>query len=189
MATLRSRPFRWHPWQRVTVAEIMAATSDPAAAPVRRPLKPQLAIDLGGPLQTRRTNRLPAPPPRIRPPDLLADEQGIQLYGSRPYDRGQIAIARLRPDEAASVRLAMSFDASSVTVHNLGAVRLAVSIGEEDPSIGNAVGFVPVAGWATITLGGARVIKVGTVNGSLVTAAVIVNASDRVLAPGAGPIA
>jgi hypothetical protein len=170
----------------VTVAEIMAATSDPTAAPPRH--RPQLAIDLPGPLQTRRTTRLPAPPARIRPPDLLADEQGVQLYGSRRYDRGQIAIARLRADEAASVRLYCDFDASSVTVHNLGAVRLVVAIGEEDPLTENAVGFVPVTGWATITLGGARVLRVGTIDGSLVTSQVVVVASDRVLAPGAGQL-
>lgn len=183
MATYRGSPRGWHPWRRVTVAEIMAARTAPAAAPPHKP-----AVPLSGPLQTRRTTRLPAPPPRIRPPDLLAQEQGVQLYGARSYDRGNVAIARLRALEAPSLRLVCDFDASSVTVHNLGAKRLVVSTGDAEPLVENAVGFVPASGWSTITLGGVRVLRVGTVDATAVTAQVVVTASDRVLAPGAGPL-
>lgn len=179
------------PWRRVTVAEIMEATGETATPPLHKlPLVP-----LGGPLQRRRTTRLPAPPPRERPPDLIADETGAQLYGGRWYDRGQLAIGRLAAAEAASVRVEAPFAISSVLVHNLSTLRLAVVSGDTDPVTRDvaalpltpdAIGFVPAGGWATLPIGGVRVIRVGTVTGAAVDGQVVVIALDRMLAPGAG---
>lgn len=181
------------PWRRVTVAEIMEATGETATPPLHKmPLVP-----LGGPLQRRRTMRLPAPPPRERPPDLIADETGVQLYGGRWYDRGLLAIGRLAAAEAAVVRVEAPFAISSVLVHNLSTLRLVVVSGDTDPLTRNsagvalapdAIGFVPAAGWASLLIGGVRVIRVGTITGAVVDGQVVVTAVDRMLAPGAGPL-
>lgn len=123
------RPLDWLSG-RVTVEEIMAAQAD-TALPPRDPRQPHLGLSTG-PLADRRTTKLPAPAPRIRPPDLEARASGLALYGARvavpwPYRDvnvlgsgnsdaiGNLAFYQL-PDEliAARARVIVNRSAASV---------------------------------------------------------------------------
>lgn len=83
---------------RIRVEEILAA-ADETAPPAKRPGGPHLALTTG-PLQSRRTTRLPAPPPRIRPTDLEAVSSGVALYGQRaivPWPYRDWSVSGVRP--------------------------------------------------------------------------------------------
>lgn len=84
MATLRRSIFDRRLWRRVEPVEIAAVfdAADDTAAPPRRPGGPHIGLSTG-PLASRRTTRQPAPPQRIRPPDLEANSTGLALYGAR----------------------------------------------------------------------------------------------------------
>lgn len=90
----RNTPRRDWLFGRIRVEEIMEAAGDTATPPLREQ-GPHLGLTTG-PLQSRRTTRLPAPAPRIRPADLEAESEGRELYGARaivpwPYQEKSVA--------------------------------------------------------------------------------------------------
>lgn len=91
------------PW-RITPDELLEATGA-LADPPRRPHGPHLGL-LSGPLADRHTTRIPAPPRRIRPPDLEAEASGIALYGERasvPWPYADRSVLGVQPADAVGV--------------------------------------------------------------------------------------
>jgi hypothetical protein len=108
---------------RIRVEEILAA-ADETAPPARRPGGPHLGLTTG-PLQSRRTTRLPAPPPRIRPADLEASTSGLALYGARlqtpwPYAERSAVAGR----DAAIVGVIASYQVPDFAAGALARVRV-----------------------------------------------------------------
>jgi len=108
---------------RITVEEILAA-ADQTAPPPERPAGPHYGLTTG-PLQTRRTTRLPAPPPRIRPPDLEASTSGLALYGARlqtPWPYAERSVAGVR--DAGNVGVIASYQVPDFAAGALALVRV-----------------------------------------------------------------
>ena len=179
------------PWLfgRISPAEVVAVTAGPEVTEVPTGEHGPHLVLTGGEEHTRRTDHPPAPPRRIRPPYLDAEELGVQLYGSRPLDLAAQQTARTTAAEAlTTLRLAAGYGMATVHVQSLCTKRLLVTVGDAEAIPDNAAGIVPANGWAAIPVGGVKVVRLAMVDGTAFDGQVIAAGLEHAWQPGAGAL-